>query len=378
MSGLSRRAATAVLAGLALLAAGCGSSTGTPRASSGVAGATQTGAGAQPSFTPACKPPAGRTYRVALVIAQGGLGDQSYNDLAYAGFTRAKQDFPIQGQVIQSPDIVSQGRSILQQAGQQGFDLVIDLEFSTGDALKEVAPQYPNTHWMIVNLPSNAPDVTGYLFDEQDGSFLAGAMAALVTRDTGIKGINPDHTIGVIGGTKSPGIDKFIVGYIQGAHQVDAATRVLVKYADGFGDPANGKQLAQALFDQGADIVYQVAGGTGTGIIQAAQQAGHFAIGVDTDQDSLAPGSVLTSMVKRTDFAVYDAIDRLVCGTLKGGESITLGLAQGGVGLSPMKFTRSLVPAADLSRVDRYRQDILSGRIKVWNVISQGYPSWYR
>lgn len=348
------------------------SSAGSASPSASVAGA------AGPVFKPMCKPSSNKTYKVALIIAQGGLGDQSYNDLAYSGFQKAEKDFPIVGHVIQSADIVSQGRSILQSAGQAGFDLVVDLEFSSADALKAVGPTFPKTHWMLVNLPSNGRNITGYLFNEQDGSFLAGALAAMVTRNPKIPGINKQKVIGVIGGVKSPGIDKFLVGYIQGAHYIDKKVTVLHAYSNGFGDPAKGKELADAMFSQHADIVYQVAGGTGVGIIQAAQKANHYAIGVDTDQDYLAPGHVLTSMIKRTDFAVYDSIDRLVCGKLAGGSTVTLGLKQGGVGLSPMKFTRRLIPSAYLRRVSALRQQILSGKIHVWNVIKQGYPSWFK
>jgi basic membrane protein A len=335
-------------------------------------------AGAEPVFAPACEVPQDRTFRVAMVIAQGGLGDQSYNDLADAGLKRAEADFPIEAQRIQSSDIVAQGQAVLQQAGQAGFDLVIDLEFSTADALAAVGPTFPETQWMIVNLPSSGPNITGYLFNEQDGSYLAGALAAMVTADASIPGINPEKVIGAIGGVQSTGIDKFIVGYIQGAREADPEVEVLVNYAQGFGDPAGGSQLADAMFGQNADIVYQIAGGTGTGIIQAAEQAGHYAIGVDTDQDGLAPGAVLTSMLKRTDFAVYDAINRLVCGQLPGGETVTLGLAEGAVGLSPMTHTRELIPAEVLAEVDRLRQAIIAGEIEVWNVIDQGYPDFYQ
>jgi basic membrane protein A and related proteins len=343
-----------------------------------VGGAAQPAPPTEPTFQPACTPDPGKSYKVALIVAQGGLGDQSYNDLAYSGFQKAQQDFPIVGRVIQSQDIVSQGRAILQQAGQANYDLVVDLEFSSADALQALAPTFPNTQWMIVNLPSNGPNVTGYLFNEQDGSFLAGALAAIVTTKTETPGINPDKVIGVVGGTKSPGIDKFLVGYIQGAHAVDPDVKVLTVYADTFGDPAKGKQLADSMFAQGADIVYQVAGGTGAGVIQSAEQSGHYAIGVDTDQDALAPGHVLTSMIKRTDYAVYDSINRLVCGSLQGGDSVTLGLQEGAVGLSPMRFTRNLVSDADMARVVQFRQDILAGKLQVWNVITQGYPDWFQ
>jgi basic membrane protein A len=200
----------------------------------------------------------------------------------------------------------------------------------------------------------------------------------MVTTDTSIKGINDKPIIGVIGGTKSVGIDKFIVGYIQGARDVDPEVEVLVNYSNGFGDPARGAELANAMFGQDADIVYQIAGGTGAGVIQAAEQAGHYAIGVDTDQDGLAPGAVLTSMLKRTDYAVYDAINRLVCGQLPGGETVTLGLAEGAVGLSPMTHTRDMIPTEYLDRVVELRQQIIDGEIEVWNVIDEGYPDFYQ
>jgi len=368
-------ASAALLVGTvgALLAGPVAAGQATPAASP-VAG----GLAAGPVFEPSCEVPTDRTFRVAMIVAQGGLGDQSYNDLADAGLKEAEADFPIDAQRIQSPDIVAQGQAVLQQAGQAGFDLVVDLEFSTADALAAVGPTFPETQWVIVNLPSSGPNITGYLFNEQDGSYLAGALAAMVTADTGIEGIAPEKIIGAIGGVQSTGIDKFIVGYIQGARDTDPEVEVLVNYANGFGDPARGNEIADAMFGQNADIVYQIAGGTGTGVIQAAEQAGRYAIGVDTDQDGLAPGAVLTSMIKRTDFAVYDAVDRLVCGELAGGETVTLGLAEGAVGLSPMEHTRDRIPAEYLTRVEELRQRIIDGEIEVWNVIEQGYPDFYR
>ncbi len=362
-----------ILPVVALILASCGGSSTAGTASS--VSANTSGAG--PSFKPLCTPQGAKNYKVAMIIAQGGLGDQSYNDLAYSGFQRAKSDFPIVGRVIQSADIVSQGQAIVQEAGQAKFDLVIDLEFSTYDAVKAVAPQFPTTQWMTPNFTSVAPNDTGYLFNEQDGSYLAGELAAQVTQDSSVPGITPSKTIGVIGGIKAVGIDKFLVGYVQGAHAIDPSLKVLVNYSNAFGDPAKGKQLADAMFQQGANVVYQVAGGTGTGVIQAAQSANKYAIGVDSDQDAIAPGHVLTSMIKRTDFAVYDSINRLVCGKLKGGDTVNLGLKEGAVGLSPMKFTKNLIPSKYLDRVNADQQKIIDGQIKVWNTITQGNPPWF-
>jgi len=364
-----------ILPVIAMVLASCGSSSASVNPGSSVT-ANVSGA-VEPKFTPMCSAPAGKSYKVALIIAQGGLGDQSYNDLAYSGFQKAKSDFPIVGRAIQSADIVSQGQAIVQQAGQAGFDLVIDLEFSTYDAVKAAAPQFPNTQWMTPNFTSVAANDTGYLFNEQDGSYLAGALAAQVTGDSSVPGITPSKVIGAIGGVKAVGIDKFLVGYAQGARDIDPNIKVLINYSNNFGDPAKGKQLADAMFQQGANVVYQVAGGTGTGVIQAAQAANKYAIGVDSDQDGIAPGHVLTSMIKRTDFAVYDSINRLVCGKLKGGETVNLGLKEGAVGLSPMKFTKNLIPKKYLDKVADLQQKIISGQIKVWNTITQGNPPWF-
>jgi len=375
MSFSHRLRAWTVLPAMALVLASCGSSTPSGGTASSVSAATF--GAKEPSFKPMCTPAGGKQFKVALIIAQGGLGDQSYNDLAYSGFQRAKADFPIVGRVIQSADIVSQGQAIIQQAGQANFDLVIDLEFSTYDAVKAAAPQFPNTQWMTPNFTTLAANDTGYLFNEQDGSYLAGALAALVTQDSTVPGITPSKVIGAIGGVKAVGIDKFLVGYAQGARDIDPSMKVLINYSNAFGDPAKGKQLADAMFSQGANIVYQVAGGTGTGVIQAAQAANKYAIGVDSDQDAIAPGHVLTSMIKRTDFAVYDSINRLACGKLKGGETINLGLKDGAVGLSQMKFTRSVVPSKYLDKVAALQDKIINGQIKVWNTITQGNPPWF-
>jgi basic membrane protein A len=315
---------------------------------------------------------------VALIIAQGGLGDQSYNDLAYSGFKKAIAATKLEGKPVESKDVVAQAADILRRASDAGFGLVVDLEYSHGDALAAVAKDYAGTDYVILNQVKPGANVASVLFQEQEGSYLAGALATLVSLDSSIKGVNGKPIIGVIGGTKSVGIDKFIVGYIQGARAVDPKVEVKVAYSNNFGDPAIGLQMAKAMFESGANVVYQVAGGTGLGVIQAAKETGHFAIGVDTDQDGLAPGSVLTSMIKRTDVAVETVIKDYAADKFPGGKTVTLGLAEDGVGLSPMKYTHDLVPAAILAKVEAMKKDILSGKIKVWNAVDQGYPDFFK
>ena len=315
---------------------------------------------------------------VALIIAQGGLGDQSYNDLADKGFKAALEETKLKGKEVELKDVVAQGDNILRRASDGGFGLIIDLEYSHGDAMETVAKDYPNVDYAILNCVVPGSNVAGVLFKENEGSYLAGALAAMVASDTKIKGITDKPVIGVIGGIKAIGIDKFIVGYIQGAHDINPKVDVKVAYANSFGDPAIGHQIAKSMFDQGASIVYQVAGGTGIGVIQAAKESGRYAIGVDTDQDSMAPGNVLTSMIKRTDLGVAATVKQYKDGKFPGGKAVTLGLAEDGVGLSEMKHTKNLIPADYLSKVEDLKKKIVSGEIKVWDTTTQGMPDWYK
>jgi len=323
------------------------------------------------SETPAASP-----KKAALVIAQGGLGDESYNDLAMAGFTAVTEEKGIEGQPIESNDVVAQGEQMLRRAATSGYGLVIDLEFSHGELLPAIASSYPQVNWVFLNDRIDGPNIASILFAEHDGSYLAGALAAMMTTQTGNPKINPDKKIGVVGGTKSVGIDKFLSGYIQGAKDVDHTVEVLTAYSNSFGDPTRGAQLADAMFAQGADIVYQVAGGTGAGVIESAKRNNRYAIGVDDDQDKLAPGFVLTSVLKRSDLAVREAVRLYADGRFPGGQTINLGLAEGGVGLTDFQYTKQDIPQQARDKVADLKNRIEKGELKVWNVIEQGYPSW--
>jgi basic membrane protein A len=314
----------------------------------------------------------------ALIIAQGGLGDQSYNDLAFAGFKRGVEAAGIDGKPVESKEVVAQAADILRRAADAEFGLIVDLEYAHGEPMLEVAPDYPDTTFAILNQVQKGDNIVSVLFQEQEGSYLAGVLAAQVTTDTSIKGINDKPILGVIGGTKSAGIDKFIAGFIEGARSVNPDIDVKFAYSNNFADPALGQQMAKAMFEEGADIVYQVAGGTGMGVIEAAKEAGHYAIGVDGDQDGLAPGAVLTSMIKKTDVAVEGVVKEYAKGVKLGGTTIAYGLKEGGVGLSEMKHTKSIIPAAYLEKVEQAKADIISGKIKVWNVVDQGYPDYLK
>lgn len=314
----------------------------------------------------------------ALIIAQGGLGDGSWNDTANKGFQAGLKKTGIEGRPIESKDVVAQGEEIMRRAADAGFGLIMSLEWIHGEPMEKLAKDYPDAGWVIMNQTRKGDNVASVVFAEHEGSYLAGALAAQVTTDTSIEGINDKPVIGVIGGVKAPGIDKFIVGYIQGAMAINPDIDVKVAYSDSFGDPAKGQQMAKAMFDEGADIVYQVAGGTGIGIIEAAKAEGRYAIGVDTDQDGMAPGHVLTSMIKRVDVAVENLVENYAKGEFPGGKVLSFGLVENGVALSEMKHTRDKIPAAYLEKIAGMQASIIKGETKVWDVTASGYPDFFK
>lgn len=317
-----------------------------------------------------------QSTNAALVVAQGGLGDEAYNDLANKGFKKAAEKAGIEGRPIESNDIVAEGEQLVRTAANSGYGLVVDLEFSHADMLSSVAPEFPDTNFAIVNAAVSGDNVTSIVFKEHEGSYLAGVLAALQTADTHDEHINEDDKIGFIGGTKSTGIDKFLSGYIQGAQSVTPDIEVDARYVDSFGDAAKGQQIAKQMYANGTDIIFASAGGSGAGVIQAAESSGNYAIGVDSDQDDAAPGFVLTSMIKHTDLAMSDLVTEFAEGEVPSGETVEYGLKEDGVGLSDMKYTKENVSDATMKEVEQAREDITSGDVEVWDVTEQGYPEW--
>lgn len=314
----------------------------------------------------------------ALIVAQGGLGDGSWNDTAYAGFEAGIAAAGIEGRAIESNDVVAQGEEIMRRAADAGFGLVLSLEYSHGEPMVALAQDYPDTNWVIYNQVREGANIASVLFGEHEGSYLAGMLAAQMTTLEGVEGINPEAILGVIAAIRSPGIDKFVVGFMQGAMAINPDITVQVSYADTFGDPTKGEQMANAMFESGADIIYHIAGGTGIGVIAAAESSGHYAIGVDTDQDGMAPGHVLTSMIKRVDVATQQLVEAYAADEFPGGETVTFGLAENGVGLSAMEYTRDIIPQDFLDRIESARLAIIAGEIDVWDVSEQGYPEFFQ
>jgi len=290
-----------------------------------------------------------------MVTDVGGLGDKSFNDSAYRGLLEAKSKFGALVTVLQSRSAADYEPN-LSTLAEQGNALVVAIGFLMHDSLNDVAPRFPQTHFAIIDSVVDQPNVTSVTFKEEESSFLAGALAGLVTKK---------NTVAFMGGIDSPLIEKFEAGYKAGVESTNPNARVLVKYTGSFDDVAAGKEYAAVLFDQGADIIYAAAGKCGLGAIDEARSrpAGYYIIGVDSNQDAIAPGKVLTSALKHVDQAVLELADQTRPG--KGGGHIVLGLKQGGVGLTDMRYTKAALPAGALGVIDRYRAMIVAGKFAV-------------
>ena len=307
--------------------------------------------------------------RPALVLDVGGLGDQSFNDSAYAGLQRAKKEFNAETEYLESSSPTDYVDNLTQLA-DSGYDPVFAVGFLMTDAVNEVAPQYPDTNFAIVDSvvkPENAASLT---FREQEGSYLAGVVAGLMTQES-TEYTNPDDkVVGFLGGQESDLIEKFQAGYEAGVESVCPDCEVLVQYAgstpNAFNDPARGKEISLQQINEGADIIYHASGATGAGLFEAASEKGIFAIGVDADQAKLFPEApILTSVVKRVDNSVFQAIEDARNGNFPGGEVVEFGLDDKGISLAPFGRFDDQVPQNVKDEVDEAQQGIIDGDIKV-------------
>jgi len=306
---------------------------------------------------------AGKTC-VGLVFDVGGLGDKSFNDGAYRGLLRAEKELGVTIRFIEPGD-GSDRESALRQLASQGYDLVIGVGFIFTDDMRKLAAEFPETRFACIDFsmsPGDPPppdNLTGLRFREQEGAFLVGAIAGLVSKS---------KAVGFVGGMDVPLIRKFEAGYKAGVKKVCPSCRVMAAYAGtepkAFADPLTGKELATAQYGRGADIIFHASGKTGAGVFTAAEQRGKLAIGVDSDQYDEAPCCVLTSMIKKVDIAVFDAIQDLLEGELAGGIR-ELGLAEDGVAFVYDEHNKDKIPPEVVAKVRALGKEIIAGQIEV-------------
>jgi basic membrane protein A len=308
--------------------------------------------------------------RAAMVTDAGGLGDKSFNDLAYAGLQRAETELGTEIKALASSEIADYEPNIDQLAGV-GYDVIFTVGFFMTETTDLKASEYPDVVFAGIDQFSEAPadNQAGLLFKEHEGAYLAGVIAGLATLDEGLDDrINADNTIAFIGGMDSPPVEKFEAGFIAGARSVNPDIEVVSLYAGSFDDQAKGKELAVTAIEQGADIVFAAAGQTGLGCITACVERGTLFIGVDADQyetvDEAKP-IILTSAIKRVDQAVFTIVEEVVNGTFEGGQNIEFGLAEDGVGVAPYHEFEDKISQDIKDAVDAATADVLDGTVTV-------------
>lgn len=318
------------------------------------------GCGSAPASTASSSSAASKaaSYKVGLVTDTGGLNDHGFNHLAYMGLLQAKKQLGVTTSVVQS-QTASDYVPYLTNYAKQGYNLVIAVGFLMQQAVQQVSKEYPHTKFMIIDDQVNAPNVTSSLFDTQQCGYLVGELAGLVQKQRALPGINQYNTLGVVGGMSIPPVNTYIAGFYAGVHAVDPSAKIILKYTNDFNNPNNGQSFAQSEIASHADIIFQVAGGSGLGAITAAKQNHVYAIGVDANQNYLAPSTVITSAEKGIQVATYDTIKAGYKGTLKSGVQ-TFSLSNNGVGMAkPI----SAIPHSIVKQVLASEQQIIAGKV---------------
>ncbi len=299
-----------------------------------------------------------KDFRVGLVLDKAGKDDKSFNASACAGGERAKKELGVSVKTIEPPDESSYALS-METLASRGFDLVIGVGFAQQESLQKVAARFPQTHFAIVDATVNLPNVASLLFEEQEGSYLVGMIAGMKTKS---------NVVGFVGGMDIPMIRRFEKAYIQGVQKVNPKAKVISNFAgvtsEAWADPTKGKELANAQISQKADVIYQAAGATGLGVFDAAEAKKVYAIGTDSNQNWVKPGTILTSMLKRVDVAVFETIKDSKEGKFTGGVK-RFNLKNGGIDYALDSFNDKLLTADIRKVVDDAKKEIIAGKLSV-------------
>ena len=343
-----------VLAMAATVLAGCAPSGSTP------SGGTTTGTGT----------PGAAKLKTAMVTDVGGLGDKSFNDLSYAGLTRASKELNVEIKVLESKQITDY-ESNLSSLANAGYSPIFAVGFLMTDAVTKESTAFPKTNFGGIDIEFGAPaaNVVGLNFKEQEGAYLAGIVAGLSTKASYDSRLNSANTIGFVGGMPIPPVQRYEAGFIAGAKSVNPTIKVISLYAGKFDDQAKGRELGLSLISSGCDIVFAAAGQTGLGTEKAcADSKKALFIGVDSDQFLTIANSgnvMLTSAVKRVDNAVFMTVQQAAAGKFVGGQNLFFGLKEDGVGLAPFHDFDTKIPTSIKDAVAKATAGIKDGSVKV-------------
>ncbi|MBX2824218.1 MAG: BMP family ABC transporter substrate-binding protein [Gammaproteobacteria bacterium] len=299
----------------------------------------------------------------AVVFDMGGKFDKSFNQGVYDGVERFKKETSVEYREFEVTN-EAQREQALRRMAQRGANPVLGIGFAQAPALEKVAKEFPDTKFAIIDMVVDLPNVRSIVFKEHEGSFLVGVLAAMASES---------GKVGFVGGMDIPLIRRFACGYEQGVKYVNADAEVIQNMTGttpaAWNDPGRGGELTKSQFDRGVDVVYAAAGGTGVGVYQAAKDANKLAIGVDSNQNYLHPGTMLTSMLKRVDVAAYNTFKDAMDDNWTSGIQV-LGLAEEGVGWALDEHNAALVNDEMKAAVDKIREEIIAGNIKVHDYTS--------
>jgi len=302
-------------------------------------------------------------FKPAVVFDLGGKFDKSFNEGVYNGLEKFKKDTGVSYRGFEVTNATQREQAIRKMA-KKGSNLVLGIGFAQGPAIEKVAGEFPNTKFGIIDMVVSKPNVQSIVFKEHEGSFIVGLLAAMASKS---------GKVGFIGGMDIPLIRKFACGYEQGVKYANPKAEIIQNMTgstpSAWNDPSRGGELAKGQFDRGVDVVFAAAGGTGVGVYQAAKDSGKLAIGVDSNQNYMQPGTMLTSMVKRVDVAAYNLFKDGMDGKFKGGIQ-ALGLAEGGVDWALDKYNEKLITPEMKKAADQAKADIIAGKIKVHDYMS--------
>lgn len=303
------------------------------------------------------------TAHIGIIFTQAGLGGNSFNDLALEGVVRAAEELGITYDQVEPKSVADEEIIQDEMASSEEYDLIICVGSEQVDALNNVASVYTSQRFALLDATSDLPNVASYSCKAQEGSFMVGALAALAKEEQIDGRLSDSRTVGFIGGVNNPLINQFAAGYKAGALYVDPELTVLTDYAGSFNDPTTARTIANTFYEKGADVIFHAAGASGMGLFQAAEEKDFVSIGVNLNQNSIAPDYIMASMLKKLDTCAYHAIASIVDGSYTG-ENQLLGLRDGGVDFT-VEDSNIKVPDSVLSKLEEIREGIVSGKIKV-------------
>ncbi|PIS11672.1 MAG: BMP family ABC transporter substrate-binding protein [Bdellovibrio sp. CG10_big_fil_rev_8_21_14_0_10_47_8] len=297
-------------------------------------------------------------FKVGLVLDKGGKDDKSFNSAAYQGATKAQKELGIEFKYVEAMDS-NAIENLHRSFARKDFDLIIGIGFAQAEAVRKIAKQFPDKKFAIVDGEVKATNVRSLLFEEHEGSFLVGALAALKTHG---------NKVGFIGGMDIPLIRRFEMGYKAGAEKINPKEKLISNFigvtGDAWNNPAKAKELALAQYNAGVDVIFVAAGASGSGVFDAAEEKKKFAIGVDSNQNWIKPGFILTSMLKRVDIAVYDTIKESKENHFRSGV-FRFGLKDEGIDYAVDQYNEKLITPEMKNKVEALKSQIIKGQIQV-------------